>query len=75
MSVFLKITKKDTAIDERTLKDELTSLLENKPEGKIMFYRYSKKWYRFLYSLHKEDRLILLKMTLVYVVIMKMLAK
>ncbi len=39
-------------------------LLESKPEGKILFYRYHKKWYGFIYSLHKEDRLILLKMIL-----------
>jgi hypothetical protein len=39
-------------------------LLEDKPEGKVLFYRFSKKWNGFLYSLHKEDRLILLKMIL-----------
>ena len=60
----LQITKEDTAIDERTLEYELTLLLETKPEAKILFYRYSKKWHGFLYSLHKEDRLILLKMIL-----------
>jgi hypothetical protein len=48
----------------RTLEYELTSLLEDKPDGKILFYRYSKKWHGFLYSLHKEDRLILLKIVL-----------
>ena len=48
----------------RTLEYELISLLENKPEGKILFYRYSKKWHGFIYALHKEDRLILLKMVL-----------
>jgi hypothetical protein len=48
----------------RALKEELTSLLENKPEGKILFYRFSKKWQGFIYALHKEDRLILLKMVL-----------
>jgi hypothetical protein len=48
----------------RTLEYELASLLENKPEGKILFYRYSKKWHGFIYALHKEDRLILLKMVL-----------
>jgi hypothetical protein len=60
----LQITIEDNVIDERTLEYELTSLLENKPEGKILFYRYSKKWYGFLYALHKEDRLILQKMVL-----------
>jgi hypothetical protein len=29
-----------------------------------LFYRFSKKWHGFTYSLHKEDRLILLKMVL-----------
>jgi hypothetical protein len=60
----LQITKEDTVIDDRTLGYEMTSLLETKPESKIMFYRYSKKWHGFLYSIHKEDRLILLKMIL-----------
>jgi len=40
----LQITaKEDTAIDERTLEYKLTSLLETKSEGKILFYKYSKK--------------------------------
>jgi hypothetical protein len=60
----LQITKEDANIDEEHLKEELVSLLENKPEGKILFYRFSKKWHGFLYSVHKEDRLILLKMVL-----------
>ena len=61
----LQITAKEaTVIDQDSLRGEMTSLLETKPEGKIMFYRYSKKWYGFLYSLHKEDRLIMLKMVL-----------
>jgi hypothetical protein len=60
----LQITKEDTAIDEKTLEYELTSLLETKFEGKILFYRFSKKWYGFFTVLHKEDRLILLKMVL-----------
>ena len=60
----LQITKEDNVIYERTLEYELTSLLETKYEGKILFYRYSKKWHGFIYSLHKEDKLILLKMVL-----------
>ncbi len=60
----LQITKEDTAIDESTLEYGLTSLLETKPEGKVLFYRYSKKWHGFISALHKEDRLILLKMIL-----------
>ena len=39
----LQITKEDSAIDESSLKDELISLIENKPEGKNLFYRFSKK--------------------------------
>ena len=62
----LQITKEDNVIYERTLEYELTSLLETKYEGKILFYRYSKKWHGFIYSLHKEDKLILLKMVLNY---------
>ena len=60
----LQITKEDIAIDESTLKEDLTSLLKNKPTDKILFYRYNKKWYGLIYSLHKGDRLILLKMIL-----------
>jgi hypothetical protein len=43
----LQITKEDTAIDVRTLEYELTSLLKTKPEGKILFYWFSKKWHDF----------------------------
>jgi hypothetical protein len=60
----LQVTKEDTAIDENYLKEELISLFESKLEGKILFYRFSKKWQGFIYSLHKDDRLILLKMVL-----------
>ena len=42
----------------------MTSSLKTKPKAKILFYWISKKWQGFLYSLHKEDRLILLKMVL-----------
>jgi hypothetical protein len=42
----------------------MTSLLENKPEDKILFYRYSKRWYGFFTIPHKEDLLVLLKMIL-----------
>jgi len=62
--LILQITRDDTIIDEESLRQDLVSLLENKPEGKILFYRFSKKWYGFIYSIHKEDRLILLKMVL-----------
>jgi hypothetical protein len=60
----LNITKEGGKIDEDTLSETLISLIKNKPDGKILFYRYSKKWRGFIYSLHKEDRLILLKMIL-----------
>jgi hypothetical protein len=60
----LQIAKEDISIDEESLRDQLISLLETKPEWKVLFYRFSKKWYGFIYSLHKEDRLILLKMIL-----------
>jgi hypothetical protein len=51
----LQIIKKYATIDEDYLKEEMTSLLETKPEGKVLFYRFSKKWYGFLYSVHKDD--------------------
>src|SRR3954464_721371 len=54
----LQITKEDNTIDEHTLKEEIASLLETKPEGKILLYSYSKKWHGFLYYLYKDDRLI-----------------
>jgi hypothetical protein len=57
----LQMTKENSVIDEEHLKEELVTLLETKPEGKILFYIFSKKWYGFIYSLHKEDRLILMK--------------
>ena len=43
----LQLTKEDTTIDEDSLKEELVSLLETKPEDKILFYGYSKKWHAF----------------------------
>ena len=54
----LKITKKDTKLDKSILKEELESIPENKPEDKILFYGYSKKWPGFIYPLHNEDRLL-----------------
>jgi hypothetical protein len=62
--VLLQTSKEDNAVNECSLKEELSSLLDTQPEGKIIFYRFSKKWHGFLYSLYKEDRLILLKMIL-----------
>jgi hypothetical protein len=50
----LQLTKEDGAINEDCLEAELSSILDSKPEDKILFYRFSKKWQGFIYSLHKE---------------------
>jgi hypothetical protein len=60
----LQITNGVSKIDEDSIEDKLSSLLEAKPEGKILFFRFNKKWHGFLYSIHKEDRLILMEMVL-----------
>jgi hypothetical protein len=60
----LQTSKEYDKGNENSLKEELISLINNKPEGKILFYRFSKKWHGFIYSLHKEDREPLLKMVL-----------
>jgi hypothetical protein len=60
----LHVDKEENKAIEGSLKKETISLINNKPEGKILFYRYSKKWHGFLYSLHNEDRELLLKMIL-----------
>ncbi len=60
----LQITKEDIIIDEEHLKDELKSLFETKSEGKVLFYKNSKKWHGFIIALHKKNRIILLKMVL-----------
>ena len=70
----MQIIKEDNAIDEESLHEELDLLLEDKHESKILFYRFSKKWYGFIYALRKEDRLILLKMIWKYASTMKVLA-
>jgi hypothetical protein len=54
----LQFNKEDAATDEEYLREEIESLLETKTEVKILSYRYSKKWHSFLYSLHKEDRVL-----------------
>ncbi len=61
----------EPTIDEQSLEAEL-DIFENKPEGKILFYRVSKKWHGFLSALYKEDREPLLKMILEYVVPMQL---
>ena len=60
----LQISKEQDKVTEDSLKKEIISLINNKPEGKLLFFRISKKWHGFLYSLHKEDRELLLKMIL-----------
>jgi hypothetical protein len=60
----LQVSKEQDKVIEDSLKKEIISLINNKPEGKILFYRISKKWHGFLYALHKEDRELLLKMIL-----------
>jgi hypothetical protein len=60
----LQTSKEYDKGNENSLKEELASLINDKPDGKILFYRFSKKWHGFLYSLHKEDRESLLKMIL-----------
>jgi hypothetical protein len=62
--VLMHENKEDNTVNQDSLKEGLLSLLDTKPEGKILFYRYSKKWRGFLYALHKEDRELLLKMIL-----------
>jgi hypothetical protein len=62
--LILQIIREDTTIDEESLRQDMPLLLNCKPEGKILFYRFSKKWYGFFTVPHKEDRLILLKMIL-----------
>jgi hypothetical protein len=54
--------EEDNIVNEDILNEGLLSLLDTKPEGKILFYRFSKKWHGLISSLHKEDREILLKM-------------
>jgi hypothetical protein len=62
--VLMHVNKEDNKDNQDSLKEGLLSILDTKPEGKILFYRFSKKWYGFLYALHKEDRELLLKMIL-----------
>ena len=50
--------------DEGVTTNKTKSLTENKPHGKILFDRTSKKWRGLIDALHVEDRRILLKMIL-----------
>ena len=43
----LQVTKEIDQINEDALKDKLMLLLEIKPEDKILFYRFSKKYQGF----------------------------
>ena len=54
--------EEDVVIDNEDLESEIKSVLNDTEEGKILLYRFCKKWSEFLESLDKEDRLILLKM-------------
>ncbi len=56
--------KEDIQIDENSIREELSLLTENKPEGKLLFDRTCKKWHGLVDSLHKEDRELLLTMIL-----------
>ena len=62
--VLIHENKENNTVNMDSLKEGLLSLLNTEPEGKILFYRFSKKWHGFLYALHKEDRELLLKMIL-----------
>ena len=62
--VLMHENKEDSAVNQDSLKEGLLSLMDTKSEGKILLYRFSKKWHGFLYALHKEDRELLLKMIL-----------
>jgi hypothetical protein len=43
----LQVDKEENKAMESSLKKEIISLINNKPEGKILFYRFSKKWHVF----------------------------
>jgi hypothetical protein len=60
----LEVRKENDKVNEDMITNEIKLLTENKPHGKILFDRTCKKWHGLLYSLHKEDRQILLKMIL-----------
>ena len=46
----LQVSKEQDKDIEDSLKKDLVFLINNKPEGKILFYRFSKKW-RVSYTL------------------------
>jgi hypothetical protein len=58
----LLYSKKVIKVNEDSLKEEIELLTQNNPEGKKLFDRTCKKWYGLIYSLHKDDRELLLKM-------------
>ncbi len=59
-----QISKENDKIDENSIKERITLLTENKPQGKILFDMTYTKWQGLIDSLHKEDRQLLLKMIL-----------
>jgi hypothetical protein len=58
----LLYSKKVIKVNEDSLKEEIELLTQNNPEGKKLFDRTCKKWHGLIYSLHKDDRELLLKM-------------
>ena len=49
---FLQVSKEqDVRVNEDSLKKGLMHLINNKQVGKILFYRFSKKWYGFLHKI------------------------
>jgi hypothetical protein len=53
--LILQITSEGTTIDEESLRQAMLLLLNCKPEGKILFHRFSKKWHGFFTVPYKED--------------------
>ena len=58
----LLYNKEGIKVNEDSLKEEIELLTENNPEGKKLFDRTCKKWHGLIYSLHNDDRELLLKM-------------
>jgi hypothetical protein len=51
--VLMHENKEDNTVNRDSLKEGLLSLLDTKPEGKILFYRFSKKWHVVFVFLNK----------------------
>jgi hypothetical protein len=50
----LQVSKEEDKSIEDSLKKEIISLINNKPECKILSYRFSKKWHVFYMSFTKK---------------------